>query len=67
MRPSQVIALFVGLSAAFSWEGAFEDTALKAVEGLESVERLFRRQNEGDSMLFRVFFWARATNGREVD
>jgi hypothetical protein len=53
MRPFQVIALWAGLSAAFSFEGALDDTALKAVEGLESVERLFRRQNEEDSMSAR--------------
>ena len=50
MRPAQVIALFAGLSAALSWEGAFEDAAAKAVQGIENVERLFRRQDEGGGM-----------------
>ena len=47
MRPARVIALFAGLSAALSWEGVLEDSAAKAVAGLENVEQLFRRQNEG--------------------
>ncbi|KIW08355.1 uncharacterized protein PV09_01271 [Verruconis gallopava] len=46
MRPLQVFALFAGVSAAFSWQGMFEDSAVRAVEGIEQVERLFKRQTD---------------------
>lgn len=49
MRPLQVFALFAGASTAFSFDGVFEDAAVKAVHGLENVERLFRRQNTDEN------------------
>jgi hypothetical protein len=54
MRPLQVVAAFAGLSAAWSWQGAFEDSAVKAVGGIEQIERLYRRQDSSMSLKWRM-------------
>jgi len=49
MRPLQVVAAIAGfssLSSAWPWPNVFEGGAEKAVQGIEGVERLFRRQND---------------------